>query len=90
MSIVKGQKKKQKFGADKENISIHECDKLDNQRNKWIYITHFIGRKKKTLITKMNALFNKYCWEMKWHIKWIIQITGAYYFKIKTLQFKSF
>lgn len=90
MSIVKGQKKKkQKFGADKENISIHECDKLDNQRNKWIYITHFIGRKKKTLITKMNALTNIV---EKWSdiYKWIIQITGAYYFKIKTLQFKSF
>lgn len=53
MSIVKGQKKKkQKFGADKENISIHECDKLDNQRNKWIYITHFIGRKKKHWLPK--------------------------------------
>lgn len=45
MSIFKW-KEKQKFGANKENVGIHECDKLDTERNKWIYIIHFIRRGK--------------------------------------------
>lgn len=88
MSVFKWQEK-QKFGADKENNGIHECDELDNQRNKWIYIIHFIWRGNKTLWLPKWIMLHLTNTVEKWSdiYKWSFQITGAYPYKIKTFQF---